>query len=125
MSELFPKPDYNPWETLSRVTRESDTARLQSFVETLDAIKALIYRGLAEKRVNFGDPITMDRLSGFFNQTFPGVDIPLETIRQFLVVHGEPDEYGAGVIGACTGITDRLEPSEGALADARRILDQL
>lgn len=125
MSEIFPKPDYNPWQTLSNVIGEPDSARLQDFVYGLDALYAFIYRGEANKRVNFGEPETMSRLSILFNQELPGVDVPLEIIRQFIRIHGEPDEYGAGVISQCTGITDRLEPSQEALALARRILDKL
>lgn len=125
MTEIFTRPDNNPWLTLCGITGEGDTSRLQDFVYGLDALRALIYRGLAGKRVNFGDPETMNRLTVLFNQEFPGVPIDLETIRMFIVVHGEPDEYGAGVIGQCTGITDRLEPSEEDLARARSILDNL
>ena len=125
MSELFQKPDYNPWQTLSNVTGEGDTARLDKFVYRLFALYAIIYRGLADKRVDFGNQETMNRLSVLFNQELPGVDIPLETIRQFLSVHGEPDRYGAGVTSECTGITDTWEPSDEELALARRILDKL
>lgn len=125
MTEPFPKPDNNPWQTLSNVTKESDTARLQGFVYIFDALQALIYRGQAGRRVDFGDPEIMNRLSILFNQELPGVDIPLEIIRQFLSVHGEPDKDGAGVISQCTGITDRLEPSQEALDQARRIIDNL
>ena len=125
MTEPFKRPDDIPWKTLSRVTGEPDTARLQNIVDVFDAVSALIYRGQANRRVNFGDPETMSRLSILFNQEFPGVGISLETIRRFLVVHGEPDEYSAGVISQCTGITDRLEPSQEALDQARRIIDNL
>lgn len=125
MSETFPRPDYNPWQTLSNVTGEGDTARLQDFVYGLDALFALIYRGQANKGVDFGDPATMEELSALFNRELPGVPIDIGTIMRFISVHGEPDEYSAGVIGQCTGITDRREPSEEDLARARSILDKL
>ena len=126
MNELFPKPDRNPWQTLADVTGESNTSRLDRFVYVFDAITTLLYRGQAKKRVDFGDPKTMKRLSYLFNQEFSGeVKISLDVILGFISVHGDPDGYEGGVIGACTGITDRIDPGKAELAAARRILDKL
>ncbi len=125
MTEIFRKPDNNPWEALARVTGEQSTARLDGFVYGLHALYAIIYRGQAIKRVDFWNQETISRLSVLFNQELPGVDIPLETIRQFLLVHGGPDGHAAGVTSECTGITDTWEPSDDELALAQRILDQL
>ncbi len=126
MTEIFTKPDNNPWRTLARVTGEKDQMRLHGFVAVVDALGALVYRGEAGGKIKFGNREIMDRLSVFLNQDLPGrVEINVYTIREFLNVNGDPDQYSGGVVGACTGITDRLDPSEEALAQARRILNKL